>query len=67
MMDKNKIIEITNDVQNKSNKDLFEVQEVLYNEHEKTKSLIIDLTRHLEIIENSYDKVDKELKKRNIK
>jgi hypothetical protein len=25
------------------------------------------LTRHLEIIENSYDKVDKELKKRNIK
>jgi len=66
-MEKEKILKVLNEVENKSNKDLFEVQEVLYNEHEKTKSLIIDLTRHLEIIENSYDKVDKELKKRNIK
>lgn len=63
-MEREKIVKVLNDVENKSNKDLFEVQEILYNEHEKTKNLIIDLTRHLEIIENSYDKVDKELKKR---
>jgi predicted Zn-ribbon and HTH transcriptional regulator len=63
-MEREKIIKILTDVENKSNKDLFEVQEILYTEHEKTKNLIIDLTRHLEIIENSYDKVDKELKKR---
>ena len=63
-MDKNKIIKILNDVENKSNKDLFEVQNLLYTEHEKTKNIIIDLTRHLENIESSYDKVDKELKKR---
>jgi len=63
-MDKNKIIKILNDVENKSNKDLFEVQNLLYTEHEKTKNIIIDLTRLLENIESSYDKVDKEKKKR---
>ena len=52
-MEKEKILKVLNEVENKSNKDLFEVQEILYNEHEKTKNLIIDLTRHLEIIENS--------------
>lgn len=63
-MEKNNILKILNDVENKSNKDLFEVQELLYKEHEKTKDIIIDLTRHLDNIEISYDKVEKELKKR---
>ena len=36
-MDKNKIIEITDDVQNKSNKDLFVVLDELGVEFEKTK------------------------------
>ena len=51
-MDKEKIIEIVKDVENKSNKDLFLVVNELYVEHEKTKQIIIDLTRHLETIEN---------------
>lgn len=63
-MEKNNILKILNDVENKSNKDLFEVQELLYKEHEKTKDIIINLTRHLDNIEISYDKVEKELKKR---
>lgn len=63
-MDKNKIIEIANDVVNKSNKDLFVVLDELGGEFEKTKNLIVDLTRHLEAIEDLYNKVNKEIEKR---
>ena len=50
-MEKEKLIDIAKDPKNKSNKDLFIVVNELYTEHEKTKNLIIDLTRHLESIE----------------
>lgn len=63
-MDKDKILDIINDVPNKSNKDLMEVMDVLFNEHENTKQIIIDLTRHLDLIEESYNKIEKELDKR---
>jgi hemerythrin-like domain-containing protein len=63
-MDKEKIIEIIKDVENKSNKDLFLVINELYTEHEKTKQIIIDLTRHLETIENLYNDVNNEIGKR---
>lgn len=63
-MDKEKILEIVNDVENKSNKDLFNVINELNDEFEKTKKLIIDLTRHLESVEQLYDKVNKEIEKR---
>ena len=49
-MEKEKIIEIINDVENKSNKDLFITVNELYEEFEKTKQLIVDLTRHMESI-----------------
>jgi hypothetical protein len=65
-MDKNKIIEITEDVVNKSNKDLINVQGELISEFENTKNLIIDLTRHLESVEELYNKVNKEIEKRTI-
>jgi hypothetical protein len=63
-MDKNKIIEITNDVENKSNKDLFEARDFLSDEFEKTKQLIIDLTRHMDSVEIYYNKINGEIKKR---
>jgi predicted transcriptional regulator len=63
-MDKNKIIEVIDDVTNKSNKDLFTTLEQLSTEFENTKQLIIDLTRHLESIEDSYNKVNREIEKR---
>jgi hypothetical protein len=63
-MDKNKIIEITQDVENKSNKDLFVVLDELGIEFENTKSLIIELTRHLESVQDLYNKVNKEIEKR---
>ena len=63
-MEKEKLIEIAQDPKNKSNKDLFIVVNELYDEHEKTKNLIIDLTRHLESIEILYNDVNNEIEKR---
>jgi hypothetical protein len=65
-MDKEKIIEITQDVENKSNKDLFAVESELFEEFQKTKELILDLTVHLDSIENLYNKVIDEIDKRNL-
>jgi hypothetical protein len=63
-MTKEKIIEITQDVENKSNKDLFAVENELFEEFQKTKELILDLTKHLDAIENLYNKVIEEIDKR---
>jgi len=63
-MESQKLIEIANDVENKSNRDLTVVAEELSDEFEKTKQLIIDLTRHLDGVESLYNKVNKEIEKR---
>jgi hypothetical protein len=63
-MDKDRLIEIADDVQNKSNKDLFSALEELEKEFENTKDLIINLTRHLESVEELYIKVNDEIGKR---
>ena len=56
-MEKEKILEIANDVKNKSNKDLFIAINELNEEFEKTKMLIVNLTRHLESVEDIYNKI----------
>ena len=63
-MNKDKIVEIVKNVKDKSNKDLIESREILSTEFEKTKQLIIDLTRHLEAVENSYKIINDEIGKR---
>ena len=63
-MESKKLIEIAEDVENKSNNDLLIVANELYEEFESTKQLIIDLTRHLDGVESLYNKVNKEIKKR---
>ena len=63
-MEKEKIIEIINDVENKSNKDLFIAINELNDEFDKTKQLIVDLTRHMESVELSYNRVNNEIEKR---
>lgn len=63
-MDKDKLLEIAKDVKNKSNKDLFIVVNELYGEFEKTKQLIVDLTRHLDSVEEIYNEVNLEIEKR---
>jgi hypothetical protein len=65
-MEKDKLIEIVNDAENKSNKDLDNAEIFLFDEHEKAKALIIDLTRHMESIEEMHAKVTKEINKRRI-
>ena len=60
-MDKDKIIEVVKNVKDKSNKDLIESRDILADEYEKTKTLIVDLTRHLEIVENYYNVVNNEV------
>tara|TARA_R110000782_G_scaffold262403_1_gene354462 strand:+ start:351 stop:536 length:186 start_codon:yes stop_codon:yes gene_type:complete len=37
----------------------------LKDEFEKTKSLLVTLTHHLDSLENAYNKLNKEIKKRN--
>lgn len=63
-MDKEKILEIANDVENKSNKDLTNTLIELKNEFDKTKELIISLTRHLDVVDELYNKVNNEMNKR---
>ena len=63
-MDSNKLLEIANDVENKSNNDLLNVATQLHEEFETTKELIINLTRHLDGVESLYNKVNKEIEKR---
>ena len=60
-MNKDKIKEIINNVENKPNKILLETRDTLIAEFEETKKLIIDLTRHLDAVQNFYDKINKEL------
>lgn len=49
-----------------SNKDLKTAITYLDEEHTQTKELIIKLTYHLDAIENSYNNLVNEYKKRNI-
>jgi hypothetical protein len=63
-MDKEKIIDVVNDVKNKSNKDLFLAINELNDEFEKTKALIIDLTRHLDSVEALFNEINDEIEKR---
>jgi hypothetical protein len=63
-MEKDKVINVANNSENSSNKDLVEVRDFLIEEYTETKNLIIDLTKHLDGIEGLYNKVNDELEKR---
>jgi rRNA processing protein Krr1/Pno1 len=63
-MELSKVIEIGNDVINSSNKDLVDSRDFLIGEFDKTKEIIIELTRQLESIELLYNNINSELNKR---
>lgn len=58
------VIEVVKDYKNKSNKDLTEALKFLSEDFDKTKSLIVKLTYHLDSTENSYNKILDEINKR---
>jgi len=66
-MDKDKIIDIANNAEHKSNKDLELCLDNLTIEFKKTKEVILNLTNHLDGIMELYDKVNNEIGKRIIK
>lgn len=63
-MEKEKFVNIIENIEHKSNKDLFEVEEFLFHQHEELKKYIVDLTLKLENIENLHEKVLIEIEKR---
>jgi hypothetical protein len=63
-MDKEKIIDVVQHVKDKSNKDLFESRDVLLKEFNATKDLIIELTRHLDAVQASYEEINDEIGRR---
>jgi len=46
----------------KANKEILEEMALLKEEFEKTKSLIFNLTHHLDSVENEYNKLNNEIK-----
>ena len=58
-------MEFFKEYKDKPSKEILEVMKILKNEFEKTKTLIVDLTNHLESIERKFNLLDKEIDKRN--
>jgi hypothetical protein len=55
-----KILEILKDYKNKPNKDLIFVMDFLSKEFDNTKEVIIQLTKKLDKVESTYNKILKE-------
>ena len=63
-MDIKEILEIAENATKRSNKDLVEAATVLTKEFEDTKSLLIQLSYHLDNVEKSYYQISEEIKNR---
>jgi len=63
-MEKDKFLNIINNVDSKSNKDLIDVESFLFEEYEKAKGMAINLTKHMEAIEEIHAKIVEEIEKR---
>jgi hypothetical protein len=59
------VIEIVAEIKSKPNKELTQVMDFLAQDFEETKKLIVELTYHIDNIENLYNKVLKEYQTRN--
>lgn len=64
-LDIDKVKEIVADIKSKPNKDLTNVMDFLSQDFDETKKLIIELTYHIDNIENLYNIVLKEYQSRN--
>lgn len=65
-MDPKEIENIVKNVKDKPNKVLIESRDELQVEFEKTKELVIELTRHMDAVKESYEIINNEIGERNI-
>lgn len=63
-MDKEKLKTIISDYKNQPNKELVLAMDYLNDDFEKTKKLIIDLSKYLDLVENQYRLVHTEYTQR---
>jgi hypothetical protein len=66
-MEKDKFVNVIENIKDKSNKDLFEVEDFLFKQHEELKNYIVTMTHKLETIENLHSKVLEEIENRKTK
>jgi len=59
-------MEFFKEYKEKPNKELFDMMSNLKSEFDKTKSLLIGLTHHLDDIEKKFNLVESDLKKRKV-
>lgn len=64
IVDLEKIEKIISEPSSFNNKELMECMDILANEHEKVKESIIQMTYQVDKLENSYNKILEEYKKR---
>jgi len=60
-MEAKQIEDIVKNVKDKSNSVLVESRSVLKSEFEKTKELILELTRHMDAVQESYEIINEEI------
>jgi len=60
----NNLVEIVKDYKNRSNKDLVLVMEKINSEFEETKKIVINLSKHLDRLEKTYNDILSEYKNR---
>ena len=66
-MEKDKFVNVIENIKDKSNKDLFEVEDFLFKQHVELKNYIVTMTHKLETIENLHSKVLEEIENRKTK
>ena len=65
-MDRDKFINVVENIEHKSNKELLETEDFLFKQHEELKKYIVELTFKLETIENIHGNVLNEIEKRKV-
>lgn len=63
-MEKEKILEIIKDYKNRPNKDLIKAMDLLTQDFEFTKSKLVELSKHLDKVEYTYNTLLKEYNER---
>ena len=65
-MEPKQIEDIVKNVKDKPNQVLIESRVILKSEFEKTKELVLELTRHMDAVKESYEVINEELGNRNL-